>query len=45
LFVSTGGTPATLTGGIRAAIMPDPNGIFFVLIQTPPPRTWAIKTV
>ena len=36
--VSTGGTPATLNGGIRAAIMPDPNGVFFVLIQAPPPR-------
>ena len=37
--VSTGGAPATLTGGIRAAIMPDPNGVFFVLIQAAPPRT------
>ena len=37
--VSTGGAPATLNGGIRAAIMPDPNGVFFVLIQAPPPRT------
>jgi predicted enzyme related to lactoylglutathione lyase len=36
--VSTGGAPATLNGGIRAAIMPDPNGIFFVLIQAAPPR-------
>lgn len=36
--VSTGGTPATLNGGIRAAIMPDPNGIYFVLIQAAPPR-------
>jgi predicted enzyme related to lactoylglutathione lyase len=36
--VSTGGVPVTLTGGIRAAIMPDPNGIFFVLIQAAPPR-------
>jgi catechol 2,3-dioxygenase-like lactoylglutathione lyase family enzyme len=37
--VSTGGAPATLNGGIRAAIMPDPNGVFFVLIQAAPPRT------
>ena len=36
--VSTGGEPATLQGGVRAAIMPDPNGLFFVLIQAPPPR-------
>jgi catechol 2,3-dioxygenase-like lactoylglutathione lyase family enzyme len=36
--VSTGGVPATLNGGIRAAIMPDPNGLFFVLIQAAPPR-------
>lgn len=36
--VSTGGEPATLQGGIRAAIMPDPNGLFFVLIQAQPPR-------
>jgi predicted enzyme related to lactoylglutathione lyase len=36
--VSTGGVPATLTGGIRAAIMPDPNGVFFVLIQAAAPR-------
>jgi catechol 2,3-dioxygenase-like lactoylglutathione lyase family enzyme len=31
--VSTGGEPVTLQGGRRAAIMPDPNGLFFVLIQ------------
>jgi predicted enzyme related to lactoylglutathione lyase len=36
--VTTGGEPATLQGGVRAAIMPDPNGIFFVLIQAAPPR-------
>jgi predicted enzyme related to lactoylglutathione lyase len=36
--VSSGGEPATLQGGVRAAIMPDPNGLFFVLIQAPPPR-------
>lgn len=36
--VSTGGEPATLNGGIRAAIMPDPNGLFFVLLQAAPPR-------
>jgi catechol 2,3-dioxygenase-like lactoylglutathione lyase family enzyme len=36
--VSTGGTPATLNGGIHAAIMPDPNGVYFVLIQAAPPR-------
>jgi predicted enzyme related to lactoylglutathione lyase len=36
--VSSGGTPVVLTGGTRAAIMPDPNGLFFVLIQAPPPR-------
>jgi hypothetical protein len=36
--VSTGGVPATLNGGIRAAIMPDPDGIFFVLIQAAAPR-------
>jgi hypothetical protein len=28
----------TLNGGIRAAIMPDPNGIYFMLIQAAPPR-------
>jgi hypothetical protein len=33
--VSTGGQPATLQGGLRAAIMPDPNGLFFVLLQAP----------
>ena len=36
--VSTGGEPATLQGGARAAIMPDPNNLFFVLIQAAPPR-------
>ena len=36
--VSTGGEPATLQGGVRAAIMPDPNGLFFVLMQAAPPR-------
>jgi predicted enzyme related to lactoylglutathione lyase len=35
--VSTAGEPATLQGGVRAAIMPDPNGLFFVLIQAAPP--------
>jgi hypothetical protein len=30
--------PATLQGGIRAAIMPDTDGLYFVLIQAPPPR-------
>jgi catechol 2,3-dioxygenase-like lactoylglutathione lyase family enzyme len=36
--VSSGGEPATLQGGLRAAIMPDPNGLYFVLIQAQPPR-------
>jgi catechol 2,3-dioxygenase-like lactoylglutathione lyase family enzyme len=36
--VSAGGVPAALNGGTRAAIMPDPNGIYLVLIQAPPPR-------
>lgn len=36
--VSAGGVPATLQGGIRAAIMPDADGLYFVLIQAPPPR-------
>jgi hypothetical protein len=36
--VSSDGVPATLNGGIRAAIMPDPNGVFFVLIQAAAPR-------
>jgi catechol 2,3-dioxygenase-like lactoylglutathione lyase family enzyme len=36
--VSAGGVPATLNGGTRAAIMPDPNGLYLVLIQAPPPR-------
>ena len=31
--VSTGGEPVTLQGGRRAAIMPDPNGLYFVLLQ------------
>jgi catechol 2,3-dioxygenase-like lactoylglutathione lyase family enzyme len=37
--VSAGGVPATLQGGIRAAIMPDTDGLYFVLIQAPPPRS------
>jgi predicted enzyme related to lactoylglutathione lyase len=41
--VSAGGVPATLPGGIRAAIMPDPDGLYFVLIQAAPPRTEAGK--
>lgn len=41
--VSAGGVPATLQGGIRAAIMPDPDGLYFVLIQAAPPRTEAGK--
>ena len=36
--VSAGGVPATLQGGIRAAIMPDTDGLYFVLIQAAPPR-------
>lgn len=36
--ISAGGQPATLQGGIRAAIMPDPNGLFFVLLQAAAPR-------
>jgi catechol 2,3-dioxygenase-like lactoylglutathione lyase family enzyme len=36
--VTTGGAPVTLQGGVRAAIMPDPDGLYFVLIQAPPPR-------
>lgn len=36
--VSSGGNPAALNGGVRAAIAPDPNGIFFVLMQAAPPR-------
>jgi predicted enzyme related to lactoylglutathione lyase len=36
--VSTGGEPATLQGGVRAAIIPDPNGLFLVLLQSPPAR-------
>jgi catechol 2,3-dioxygenase-like lactoylglutathione lyase family enzyme len=34
--VSTGGVPVTLQGGVRAAIMPDADGLFFVLIQAAP---------
>ena len=41
--VSAGGVPATLQGGIRAAIMPDPDGLYFVLIQAAPPRAEAGK--
>jgi len=41
--VSAGGVPATLQGGIRAAIMPDPDGLYFVLIQAAPPRPEAGK--
>jgi predicted enzyme related to lactoylglutathione lyase/catechol 2,3-dioxygenase-like lactoylglutathione lyase family enzyme len=37
--VSAGGVPATLQGGVRAAIMPDPDGLYFVLIQAAPPRS------
>ena len=36
--VSSGGQPVTLNGGIKAAIMTDPNGIYLVLIQQAPPR-------
>jgi hypothetical protein len=36
--VSAGGVPATLQGGIRAAVMPDTDGLYFVLIQAAPPR-------
>jgi catechol 2,3-dioxygenase-like lactoylglutathione lyase family enzyme len=34
-ILSTGGEPVTLQGGIRAAIVPDPNGLFLVLLQAP----------
>ena len=34
--ISTGGAPITLPGGVRAAIMPDPDGLYFVLIQAAP---------
>jgi catechol 2,3-dioxygenase-like lactoylglutathione lyase family enzyme len=34
--ISTGGVPVALPGGLRAAIMPDPDGLFFVLIQAAP---------
>ncbi len=34
--VSTGGEPATLQGGRRAAIMSDPDNLFFVLLEAPP---------
>jgi catechol 2,3-dioxygenase-like lactoylglutathione lyase family enzyme len=37
--VSAGGVPASLAGGTRAAIMPDPNGIYLVLIEALPPKT------
>lgn len=36
--VSTGGAPATLNGGVRAAIVPDPDNLYLVLIQAAPPR-------
>ena len=36
--ISTGGEPATLNGGVRAFIMPDPNNLYFVLMQAAPPR-------
>jgi catechol 2,3-dioxygenase-like lactoylglutathione lyase family enzyme len=36
--VSAGGVPATLQGGVQAAIMPETDGLYFVLIQAPPPR-------
>ncbi len=41
--VSTGGAPVSLQGGVRAAIMPDPDGLYFVLIQAAPPRTEQAK--
>src|SRR5262245_47045820 len=41
--VSAGGVPVTLQGGARAAIMPDPDGLYFVLIQAAPPRAEAAK--
>ena len=31
--ISAGGEPVVLQGGTRAAIMPDPNGLYLVLIQ------------
>jgi hypothetical protein len=34
--ISTGGQAVTLQGGRRAAIMPDADGLFFVLIGAPP---------
>ena len=34
--ISTGGAPIALQGGVRAAIMPDPDGLYFVLIQAAP---------
>jgi predicted enzyme related to lactoylglutathione lyase len=37
--ISAGGAPVTLQGGVRAAIMPDPDGLYFVLIQAAPPGT------
>ena len=36
--ISTGGQAATLQGGVRAAIMPDPNGLFVVLLQARAPQ-------
>jgi predicted enzyme related to lactoylglutathione lyase len=42
--VSTGGVPTTLQGGVRAAIMPDPNGLFLVLLQAQPPRPAAVQS-
>ena len=34
--VSSGGQPVALRGNVRAAIMPDADGLFFVLIGAPP---------
>jgi len=33
--ISAGGEPVALQGGTRAAIMPDPNSLYLVLIQAP----------
>jgi hypothetical protein len=33
--VSSGGQPVALRGNVRAAIMPDADGLFFVLIGAP----------
>jgi len=41
--VSAGGAPVALQGGVRAAIMPDPDGLYFVLIQAAPPRAEQAK--